>query len=150
LYSLATFPMGVGVNAGDDSNSLLNSSAQQDVVTTHFSQVTPGNIMKMSFLHPEENTFFYTDADKLVDYAKAHGLSVHGHTLIWHADYQVPSWMRNFTGDKTAWLAMLKKHVQTIASHFAGKVVSWDVVNEAIADGGGYTNTTFYQNTGVE
>ena len=38
----------------------------------------------------------------------------------------------------------------TIATHFAGKVSSWDVVNEAILDGGGYRNSLFYQKTGAD
>jgi len=41
--------------------------------------------------------------------------------------------MTNYTGD---FAAMLKNHVQTIVSHFQGRVVSWDVVNEALADDG--------------
>jgi endo-1,4-beta-xylanase len=60
--------------------------------------------------------------------------------------------MKNYSGD---FAAMLKTHVQTIASHFAGKVDSWDVVNEALADDSdsdavdGFRNSIFYQNMGV-
>jgi hypothetical protein len=41
--------------------------------------------------------------------------------------------MKNYSGD---FATMLKKHVQTIVSHFQGKVVRRDVVNEALADDG--------------
>jgi endo-1,4-beta-xylanase len=41
--------------------------------------------------------------------------------------------MTNYSGDFSA---MLKNHVQTIVGHFQGRVVSWDVVNEALADDG--------------
>lgn len=43
----------------------------------------------------------------------------------------------------------VKTHVQTIATHYSGKVASRDVVNEAINDGGGYRNSIFYQHTGA-
>jgi endo-1,4-beta-xylanase len=136
LKSLASFPIGVAVNAGSENNSIINSSTsaqQQSVVFPNFNQMTAGNIMKMGYLHPQESTFTFGQADDFVSFANANGINVHGHTLIWHADYQVPAFMTNYTGD---FAAMLKNHVQTIVSHFQGRVVSWDVVNEALADDG--------------
>jgi endo-1,4-beta-xylanase len=136
LKSVASFPIGVAVNAGFENNSIINSSTssqQQSVVFPNFNQMTAGNIMKMGYLHPQENTFTFGQADDFVSFAHANGIDVHGHTLIWHADYQVPAFMTNYTGD---FAAMLKNHVQTIVAHFQGRVVSWDVVNEALADDG--------------
>ena len=150
LSALAAFPVGVAVAAGTEAGSIMTSSAAQTVVRKHFSQITAGNIMKMSYLHPAADTFSYGQADELLKFASDNGIKLHGHTLIWHADYQVPGFMKTFTGDKSAWLAMLKTHVQTIATHYAGKLSSWDVVNEALADGGGYRNSLFYQHTGAD
>ena len=155
LKALAIFPIGVAVNAGNETNSLLNSGTstqQQAIVTAQFDQLTAGNIMKMSYLHPAENTYNFTQADALLTYAQSNGLSLHGHTLIWHSDYQVPGWMKTYSGD---WSAMLRTHVQTIAAHFAGKLPSWDVVNEALAENSdssavnGYRNSIFYQKLGA-
>lgn len=150
LKTLTTIPIGVAVNAANETYNILDSTAQQRVVKHHFNQLTAGNIMKMSYLHPEENSFTYTNADALITFASDNSMSVHGHALIWHSDYQVPSWMKNYPGDKTAWLAMLETHVNTIAAYYSGKVTSWDVVNEAINDGGGYRNSIFYQKTGAD
>jgi endo-1,4-beta-xylanase len=150
LRALASFPVGVAVAAGTENKSIISTVAAQDVVKQHFSQVTAGNLMKMSYLHPSADTFTFNDADELVKFAADAGVKVHGHTLIWHSDYQVPPFMKSFAGDKAAWLAMLKTHVQTIGAHFAGKLSSWDVVNEALADGGGYRKSLFYQNTGTD
>jgi endo-1,4-beta-xylanase len=152
LKSLADFPIGVSVNAGNENNSFLNSSTseqQQSVVLPHFDQLTAGNIMKMSYLHPSEDTFTFSQADELVSFAQSNGMGIHGHTLIWHSDYQVPDFMKSYDGD---FAAMLKEHIQTIVSHFAGKVASWDVVNEALADDDGvdgFRNSVFYQGMGV-
>ena len=150
LKALAPFPVGVAVSYGGESYSLSGSTAQQAVVKKHFSQLTAGNIMKMSYLHPTQDSFTFAQADELLKFATDNGMSMHAHALIWHSDYQVPAFMKSFTGDKAAWLAMLKTHVQTIAGHFSGKVASWDVVNEAINDGGGYRNSLFYQKTGTD
>jgi endo-1,4-beta-xylanase len=155
LKTLASFPIGVAVNAGFENNSILSSSTssqQQAVVLPNFSQLTAGNIMKMGYLHPSEGSFTFNQADELVSFAASNGMSVHGHTLIWHADYQVPAFMKSYTGD---FAAMLRNHVQTIVTHFRGKVVSWDVVNEALADdgeptlGNGLRSTVFSQKMGL-
>lgn len=150
LRTLAAFPIGAAVSYGNETYSYSNSVPQQNVLKQHFSQITAGNIMKMSYLHPSLNTYSYTDADSLVKFATDNGITVHGHTLVWHSDYQVPGFMKTFTGDKAAWLAMLKTHEQTIATHYAGKLASWDVVNEALADGGGYRDSLFHQKMGAD
>lgn len=150
LKASAPFPIGVAVSAGNERASLLSTPAQQAVVTKHFSQLTAGNIMKMSYLHPEPDTYTFGQADALVKFALDNGMTMHGHALVWHSDYQVPAFMKNFSGDKAAWLSMLGSHVQNVAGHFAGRLASWDVVNEAIADGGGYRNSLFYQKMGTD
>ena len=152
LKALADFPIGVAVRAGSEADSILNSNQQKAVLAQHFDQITAENIMKMSYVHPSETTFSFSNADALIEFARQNGASVHGHALIWHEDYQVPSFMKNYTGDFSA---MLKTHVQTVAAHFSGKVVSWDVVNEAIAENSdgsavnGFRNSVFYQKMGV-
>jgi endo-1,4-beta-xylanase len=138
LYVLApgNMPIGVAVPAGGASNSVLTSMQRQTIVDDHFSQITAENIMKPSYLHPGVNTYFFDDADALVDYAVSQGKSVHGHVLIWHQ--QLPGWMQTFSGNATEWTNMMENHIDTIVRHFAvrnpGVVVSWDVVNEAFTD----------------
>lgn len=152
LYDLAPtdFPVGVAISAANEPYSIFNhsdASERQDVITTHFNQLTAGNIMKMSYLHPSENEFTFGNADQLVDFAQSNGMSVHGHALVWHSDYQVPNFMNGYEGD---WEAMLTKHVTEIVNHFdSDVVVSWDVVNEAISydgdgDGNGWRESVFY------
>jgi len=120
--------------------------------------MTAGNIMKVSYMHPSLNTFFFTNADAFVDYAKSKDMTVHAHALIWHSPYQVPDFMKNWpSNDSAGFLAMLDTHVDTIVRHFAekGNVKSWDVVNEAIDDGSpanfrttGTNGSTFYAKSG--
>jgi endo-1,4-beta-xylanase len=144
------FPIGVAVAAGQDKDSILNDNRQKFVVAKYFSQITPANIMKMKYLHPEKNIYAFEEADHLIDWAHKNNITVHAHALVWHSDYQVPDWMKIYPGDKAAWISMLKTHVFTVAAHFAGRVRSWDVVNEVLEDGGGYRNSIFYQKTGTD
>lgn len=139
LYSLSPsdMPIGVAVPAGNSTISPLTNLPRQGVVTQHFDQLTAENIMKPSYLQPTQGTFFWDEADALIDFAEANGLTVHGHTLMWHA--QIPNWMQNFSGTEEQWLDMMRTHISTVAGRYADRasVVSWDVVNEAFEDAGG-------------
>ncbi len=63
-------------------------------------------------------------------------MKVVGHTLCWHG--QTPPWMfRGADGKplpRDEALRNLKGHIDAVVGHFKGKVIGWDVVNEAISD----------------
>lgn len=109
------------------------------LLTKHFNAVTPENCMKPMFLQPQEGRFDFTICDDLVRDARNRRLQVNGHTLVWHA--QTPDWFFTDNGKpagRELLLARMRAHIQGVAGHFAGKMKSWDVVNEAIDDGEGY------------
>ena len=109
----------------------LGQSAYTNILNAEFNQVTPENEMKIDATEPNQNQFTYGAADQIVNYARARGMRVKGHTLAWHS--QQPQWMQNMSGT-TLRNAMLN-HVTQVATHFRGQVFAWDVVNEAFADG---------------
>jgi endo-1,4-beta-xylanase len=138
-YYNAYFPIGVAVMpsslTGDES--LL--------IKKEFSSLTAENVMKPGPLHPSENTYFWTDADKIVNFAQANGMKMRGHTLCWHQ--QTPAWMfkdgDGNTVTKEVLLQRLKDHITAVVTRYKGKVYAWDVVNEAIDD----DNTKTYRET---
>ena len=132
------FPIGVAVPAGDASNSLLSRPALQAVIEQHFNQITAENIMKPAYLQPAEGNFYFDAADALIGYAETNNIAIHGHTLVWHQ--QSPEWMKNCSSDVDC-TDILETHITTVMQHFATKVDSWDVVNEAFLDDGTYRNT---------
>jgi len=137
LVGTLGFPIGVAVAGPGEGGNLLANTQEKILVAATFNSIVAGNIMKMSYLDPgptqNPSDFTFANADLLLAYIQNNsGMVLHGHTLIWHADYQVPNFMKNFSGTPTQFAAILKTHVQTICSHFAGNVISWDVVNEAI------------------
>jgi len=142
LKDLAEFPIGVAVgNTDSPATNILTNTSEQAIVEKHFSQMTAGNIMKMSYLHPNNNTgtiadYQFTDADAFVAYAKSKNIAIHAHTLFWHASYQVPDFMKNFAGTPEEFLSLVDTHVTTLVDHFeaSNNIASWDVVNEALTD----------------
>ncbi|HZE82959.1 MAG TPA: endo-1,4-beta-xylanase, partial [Puia sp.] len=105
----------------------------------------PENAMKMGPIHPEENRYYWRDADSIVSFAQVHGLRVRGHNLCWHQ--QAPRWMfRDSLGNTVSrelLLRRLKDHITTVVSRYKGRIYAWDVVNEAIDD----DSTKFLRNS---
>ena len=123
------FALGVAVPGAE-----LNQ-AERQLLSRNFGTITPENCMKPAPVHPAEDRYDFAKADALVEMARANGLTVNGHTLVWHQ--QCPDWFFS-DGDRPAGrervLQRMRAHIAAVAGHFAGKVKSWDVVNEAIDD----------------
>jgi endo-1,4-beta-xylanase len=124
------FPIGVAVTPG----SLEGDQAR--LIKKHFNSLTAENAMKPGPIHPEENRYFWDDADKIVNFAQANGMKVRGHTLCWHS--QTGAWMfKDPQGNqvtKEIALARLKDHITQVVTRYKGKIYAWDVLNEAIVD----------------
>ncbi len=124
------FPIGVSVSPA----SL--AGAESDLIRKNFSSLSAENVMKSGLIHPQENSYAWDNADRIVDFAQQNGLLIRGHTLCWHK--QTPTWLfKDQEGKpvtKEVLLARLKEHIQTVVSRYKGKIYAWDVVNEAIDD----------------
>jgi endo-1,4-beta-xylanase len=154
LQALASFPIGAAVsNTDSPTYNILTNASEKAVVEKHFNQMTAGNIMKMSYLEPTQGNFSFANADAFVDYAKSKNINIHGHALVWHSDYQVPGYMKNWSGTAADFIAAVENHVTNVVDHYEakGNLVSWDVVNEALNDGSPSnfrTDSAFYVKSG--
>jgi endo-1,4-beta-xylanase len=142
------FPIGVAVMP----QSLKGDEAK--LILREFNSITPENAMKMGAIHPEENRYYWNDADSIVAFAQANGLRVRGHNLCWHE--HAPKWL--FTDangnlvSKEVLLKRLKDHITAVVSRYKGKIYAWDVVNEAVDDDSTrlYRNSLWYQICGED
>ena len=136
------FAFGAAVNI----NLLKSNTSYRELVIKEYSSLTAENAMKFGALHPAEKTYNWSDADYLVQFASDNNKRVHGHTLIWYKS--LPTWVMDFQGDSEAWEQLFKNHIQAVVSRFRGRVVSWDVVNEALEDNGTLRNSIWLQKLG--
>ena len=119
---------------GNIINTAYMSGQYFELLTTHYNTVTCENAMKPDSLAPPSKpdgndwNYNFTTADSMVNKMLENGIPVHGHTLVWHR--QTPSWMT--TGTREEVKANLEKYITDVIKHFEGRVVSWDVVNEAV------------------
>ncbi len=107
----------------------LSEGAYAATLAREFNMVEPENALKWEVVHPESQSFDFSQADEIVDFAFEHGMKVRGHTLVWHQ--QNPKWLTEgkFTSAELA--EILERHIKTVVGHYRGKIFAWDVVNEA-------------------
>jgi endo-1,4-beta-xylanase len=115
------------------SGNALGNGTDTSIAAREFNMVTAENEMKPDATQPNQGQFNYTAGDRLVNWASQNGLKVRGHTLAWYA--QQPGWMQSMSG--TTLRNAMKNHITQVMTHYRGKIHSWDVVNEAFADGNG-------------
>ncbi|MFE9747894.1 endo-1,4-beta-xylanase [Saccharothrix saharensis] len=123
----------------------LSDPTYAGLLDREFAVVTPENEMKLDATEPQQNRFTFTAADRVVNHAEQHGKQVRGHTLLWHAGQ--PSWLAALRG--SALRQAMLNHVTGVMSYYKGRIHSWDVVNEAFADGTtGARRDSNFQRTG--
>ncbi|MGL6339713.1 MAG: endo-1,4-beta-xylanase [Waterburya sp.] len=85
-------------------------------------------------IRPTEDTYDFTTTDYYLQFAAENEMQLRGHPLIWYRTS--PEWLidkfsdPNTTSEEIA--NILIDHITTVAGRYAGKMNSWDVVNEAI------------------
>ncbi len=132
--------------AGDDQ-------AGRDLVLREADTISPENALKWNALQPHPGVFEFTQADRYVAFGVEHGLWTIGHTLVWHE--QLPAWVAA-PGAATTTLTQeelsrrLREHISTVVGRYRGRIKGWDVVNEVVADGGGYRPSIFYRTLGAD
>jgi len=92
-------------------------------------RITPENELKMTAIRPTRETFDFTRADAIADFAGRGGLEMRGHTLIWNNDRQ-PEWLSTLS--EAEMRSTLEEHIERTVAHYHGRIEVWDVINEPV------------------
>jgi endo-1,4-beta-xylanase len=113
----------------------LQDTAYQQLIQEQCSVIVAENEFKMPALEPSPGAFDYARADALLTFAEGAGLRMRGHNLLWHHPRWLPRWLdaHDLGADAARGAeAVVTNHIRNVAAHFGKRVVSWDVVNEAV------------------
>jgi endo-1,4-beta-xylanase len=98
--------------------------------------VVPSNELKMYTIQPTgPGAYDFGPGDATLAFCRSHGLPMRGHTLLWAKDEFLPQWLLGHDFGRNPRLAaekLLRDYVGTVAGHYGDRLVSWDVVNEAL------------------
>lgn len=154
------FSIGVAVNMRNIANP-----EQIAIIKKDFNSITAENDMKPQHTEPAYGQFNWENADKIANFCRSNGIKLRGHCLMWHA--QIGEWMyKDEKGNlvsKEKLFQNMKHHITAIVERYKDVIYAWDVVNEAISDGGWqggrrgmgeqpspYRNSPLYQIAGDE
>ena len=154
------FSIGVAVNMRN-----ISTPEQIAIIKKDFNSITAENDMKPQPVEPAYGQFNWENADKIADFCRSNGIKLRGHCLMWHS--QIGQWMyqdeKGNLVSKEKLFANMKHHITAIVERYKDVIYAWDVVNEAISDGGWqgarrgmgqqsgpYRNSPLYQIAGDE
>jgi endo-1,4-beta-xylanase len=125
---------------------LPDAEAYQETASSEFNILTPENQLKWESVHPQQTSYSFEPADRHVQFAQAHGMQVHGHTLVWHS--QNPGWLTKGSWTADSLTSVLNDHIDTVVGHYQGQIAIWDVVNEAFDEDGSWRESLWYKTLG--
>jgi endo-1,4-beta-xylanase len=145
------------------------------LVKAQFNQIVNENDLKPILIHPRPGPdgYDFGPADAFVKFGMDNHMYIVGHTLLWHS--QVPNWFFEGTGPaptpapteanapaggrrggrgfgitgplatREQLLERMRDHIHTVVGRYKGKIKVWDVVNEAIGDGGDLLRNSYWK-----
>lgn len=142
-----------------------------ELAKSQFNSMTLGNSFKPEGLLDRDATLSdlnkymecpavrFDGVKKELDFAVECGMTVRGHTLVWHS--QTPSWIfykdydtSGELADRELMLKRLENYIKAVVTwadeNYPGLVSCWDVVNEAADDAGGIRKSLWYQTIGED
>ena len=136
----------------------FQNAQTMELMAEQFNILTPENELKPNFVIDWEKSrkkvrdtgdqtavaVHLDSARPLLDFAKTHGIRVHGHVLVWHIETKDEFFHEGYVAsapllNREQMLGRLENYIaglmDLLEEQYPGVVVSWDVVNEAIDDG---------------
>lgn len=109
---------------------LLFEPEASAIIANTFSMIADGNDLKFAkYLRPAPDTYDFSYGDRAVSWAEQHGMLFRGHCLVWWNG--LPDWFQSYVTPANA-KQVMTDHISRVVKHYAGRVYSWDVVNEPI------------------
>ena len=137
-------------NVGRDPYTIADGETWRTIVAEEYDILTPENSMKMAKVQPERGRFEWTQADRIVEFAEANSMEVHGHALLWTSS--TPAWAGALGGaeHRDEIRTVMREHIAAVVSRYRGRVAVWDVVNEALEEDGTLRHGAWHNGVGPD
>ncbi|MBV8565973.1 MAG: endo-1,4-beta-xylanase [Methylobacteriaceae bacterium] len=137
------FGASVGHEVADDAGYARLYVEEAQIVTTD-------TALKFDYLRPSEARFDFSGADAIMAFAAQRRLLVRGHNLAWNDN--APDWLKRLSAREVE--RVFDTHIDAVVSRYAGRLHSWDVVNEPFWPGhgkpGGYRDGPWFAAMGPD
>ncbi|XP_059311261.1 endo-1,4-beta-xylanase 5-like isoform X2 [Lycium ferocissimum] len=107
--------------------SILMSKSYQKWFVSRFTTAVFDNEMKWYYVEGLQGRENYSTPDAMLKFFEDHGIDVRGHNILWGAG-TIQRWVKDLPPRQL--LSESVRHMGSVMSRYAGKLVAWDVVNE--------------------
>ena len=113
-----------------------STPAYRQAVARECGLLVCGTEMKMEEVLPAPGRSEFARGDAILRFARGNGQGMRGHTLVWHG--ALPPWVGPLLARASAAQAedFMRRWIETVAGHYRGRIVAWDVVNEILGNEG--------------
>ena len=125
----------------------LADPTHREVLSREFNMLTPEHEAKFCMISTGPGEYDFSRVDQLVEFAEEHSMAIHGHTLLWHECS--PDWVENADFSREEAIEVLREHITTVVGRYKGRILYWDVVNEAF-DGARLRDTAWLRMIGED
>src|SRR5690606_19771946 len=87
------------------------------IVAAECGAVTPEGALQWKALQPEPSSFAFARADGAFDYARANGLWVRGHAVLWHQG--LPAWAADAFNARSDYDRLVGPYIEAAAARYA-------------------------------
>lgn len=148
--SLAAVAAQHGLTFGAAAGPVIDKDfAYRELYTSQTRIITTDVAMKMGTIAPQPGAKRYESADRLLQFCASNRIAMRGHCLIWNE--WVPQWVKSMSTDERK--AFFDSYIEEVVARYAGKLQSWDIVNEPFWPGhkapGGYRLGPWYDTFGT-
>jgi endo-1,4-beta-xylanase len=128
---------GSALGAGPASSGSFLNPAYAALLKRDCGILVPENEMKWQHLRPSPDAYNFAAFDEQVAFAKANGMAMRGHTLMWHRPQWQPTWLEAYdfgTSPASEAARLLTNHIKQVTGRYGADVKSFDVVNETVLE----------------
>ncbi len=108
------------------ASEIDHDAAYRELYITQTKIITTDIALKIGTVAPQPGPKIFKPADKLLAFCNQHGIPMRGHCLVWNE--WVPAWVKNMTTNERR--AFFNSYIEEVVARYAGRLQSWDVVNE--------------------
>ncbi|KAM0833229.1 hypothetical protein ACQ4PT_064375 [Festuca glaucescens] len=117
------FPLGNAM-----TKEILDIPEYEKWFTSRFTVATMENEMKWYSTEYDQNQELYEIPDKMLALAEKYNISVRGHNVFWDDQSKQMDWVSKLSVPQLK--KAMAKRLKNVVSHYAGKLIHWDVLNE--------------------
>jgi endo-1,4-beta-xylanase len=141
------FGSAVGAGPPGSQASSFSDANYRAILVRDCGLIVPENELKWQAIRPSPTTFNFSGADTLMTFAETNGIEMRGHNLMWQNQMWLPAWTQTYNfgaNPATEAARLITEHVTNVCQRYAGRIRSWDAVNEAVDPGTGALQQTVF------